>query len=92
MDLMNEPPNIIIASDGITIALYGKTPREKYPMVNNKKDRIIAFRNPILSAKAPVNGGRKYNPAENTPPIHAAHISSKPTIVVRYKVTAMKNP
>ena len=41
---------------------------------------MMAFLNPILSANAPVNGGRKYSPAEKTPPIHAASISSKPTI------------
>jgi hypothetical protein len=51
----------------------------KYPIVNNENARMIAFRNPILSANAPVNGGRKYIPAEKAPLIQADQISLNPT-------------
>ena len=59
MDFIKDPPNIRITRDGITMALYGKAPREKYPIDRREKARSIAFLNPILSAKAPVNGGKK---------------------------------
>ena len=51
---------------------------------------MIAFLNPILSAKAPVNGGRKYKPAAKIPPIHPASISVNPTIRDKYNVIAIK--
>lgn len=90
IDLMNDPPIISINKAGNTAGLYGKAPSVKYPALNKLKASIIALRNPIRSANAPVKVGSKYNPEENTPPIQAAQISLKPTTRVRYKVIAMK--
>jgi hypothetical protein len=56
-----------------------KKSRVNKPIVSNENARMIASRNPILSANAPVNDGKKYIPAENAPLIHADQISLNPT-------------